>query len=80
MSDEAYEKLELPICVPIIVYICSMYVCRGYTHLMDYSFNLMVMCFVCDEEMFQGTQRFANEKLRRFFDLFGSEVPKHTQN
>lgn len=60
--------------IPILVYICSAYICRGYTNLVDYCLELMVYCFIADEEMFQGTQRFADSKLRAFFDTFGQEV------
>lgn len=36
----------------------------------------MVLCFVADEEMFQGSQRFAEPKLRAFFNLYGEESEK----
>ena len=76
LNADDYNLLEMPILMPILVYVSSMYICRGYTYLMDYSFELNVLCFVADEEMFQGTQRFASKKLREFFDLFGQEAEK----
>lgn len=44
--------------------------------MIDYSFELMVFCFVADEEMFQGSQRFSEPKLRAFFNLYGHETEK----
>lgn len=68
--------MDTPITIPILIYIISAYVCRGYTNLVDYCFEIMVYCFIADEEMFQGTQRFADSKLRAFFDTFGQEVSR----
>lgn len=66
--------MDTPLIIAILVYAASSYICRGYIKLMDYSFELMIYCFIADEEMFQGTQRFADPKLRAFFDTFGQEV------
>lgn len=65
------QNIHFPVFLVLYTYIIVIYVIRGYTNLIDYSFEMMVYCFVSDEEMFQGTQRFADQKLRAFFDEFG---------
>lgn len=70
------ENIHFPVILILFTYIVVIYVIRGYTNLIDYSFELMVYCFIADEEMFQGTQRFADQKLRAFFDQFGQESEK----
>ena len=41
--------------------------------MIDYCYELMVLCFMSDEEMFQGDQRFAQPKLTEFFNKYGTE-------
>ena len=71
---EDFDKMEMPVVVAVATYIITHYSCKGYTHLMDYAYEMMIYCFVADEEMFQGSQIFADEDMREFFDEYGKQV------
>jgi hypothetical protein len=71
-----FSKLEFPQLAPIACWVFSAFICRGYNNLIDYSYEVMVFCFMADEEMFQGDQRFAKEKVTEYFNLHGKESEK----
>lgn len=61
---------------PLICFIFSAAICRGYNNLIDYGFEVMVMCFMADEEMFTGDQVFADPKVTDFFNTLGTQAEK----
>ena len=68
-----YSHLEFPQVAPIVCFVFSAAICRGYNNLIDYSYELMILCFMADEEMFQGDQRFASAKVTEYFNKYGTE-------
>jgi hypothetical protein len=58
---------------PLLVFIFSIMICRGYNLLIDYTYEMMVFCFMADEEMFQSSQRFAEPPMTEFFNQYGTE-------
>jgi hypothetical protein len=71
-----FSRLEFPQLAPLICFILSVAICRGYNNLIDYCYEVMVICFMADEEMFQGDQRFADPKLTDYFNKLGTESEK----
>jgi hypothetical protein len=69
-------RLQFPQMAPLICFVFSAAICRGYNNLIDYGFEVMVMCFMADEEMFTGDQVFADHKTTDFFNNLGTQAEK----
>jgi hypothetical protein len=61
---------------PLVCFVFSAAICRGYNNLIDYGFEVMILCFMADEEMFTGDQVFADPKTTDFFNTLGAQSEK----
>lgn len=71
-----FDRLEFPQLAPLMCFVLSIAICKGYNNLIDYCYEVMVICFMADEEMFQGDQRFADPKITDYFNQLGEESEK----
>lgn len=69
-------KLQFPQMAPLVCFVFSAAICRGYNNLIDYGFEVMLLCFMADEEMFTGDQVFADPKMADFFNSLGQQSEK----
>lgn len=60
------------------LWLVSTYICWGFIHIVDISFEVLVFCFVSDEEMFQSDQRYSphEKKLVKLMNEYGSETAR----
>lgn len=70
------EVVQVPALVPMLAFLGSMIVSQNFTNLIDLSIQTLVICFIADEEMFTGQQRYAEPLFRKFFDELGQEADR----
>lgn len=76
LLGDDYGEINWSLTPPTVVWFTCFFVCRGYCSMVDIIHEATLYCFVADEEMYQGRQRFCEIPFRNFMDKYGKETEK----
>jgi len=63
--------------VPAIgLFVVGLFLAQTFTSIFDMVIDTLFFCFICDEEMFSGKQRYAEPELRELMDMYGKEAKR----
>ena len=62
-----------------MIFFTGFYLNGEFAGIMDMVGEAILVCFICDEEMFTGQQRFSDRALREFMDEHGEEAVKNAE-
>mmetsp|Transcript_6136 Transcript_6136/g.5494 ORF Transcript_6136/g.5494 Transcript_6136/m.5494 type:complete len:245 (+) Transcript_6136:1468-2202(+) len=68
------SSLDFPSAPPIIVAVTTYFLAHTLTCMMDIIPDVLLICFVADEEMFSGRQRYGDVELKELMDAYGKEA------
>jgi len=69
-------KLNFPPLIMAIIHVAGLFTIRGFTHVIDYCLEVVVFCFIADEEMYQGDQRYAEDYITKIMNRYGEEAER----
>ena len=60
----------------IAIFVVGLFLGQTFTSMFDMVIDTLFFCFICDEEMYTGKQRYAEPELRELMDMYGKEAKR----
>jgi hypothetical protein len=75
-DEEMVRSISSPVGPVVFAFVLAWFTAGMFASVFDMGMSTLIQCFIADEEMFTGSERYADEDLHQFFDNNGDKHGK----